>query len=227
MIRPAILAVLFLPGVLCAQDIKIKPELSAQEAAAAFAVRPPDEGSPFFMEREMAKFTVSKEGQQGALKDQVAIYPKAKESPDSVSSMFTSFFTDMFSSIKLRRWRTPPTSQKLLVEPAQFSLTDRRELTVTYVIRNNTKKILRIDYPSTQRVEIITRGPGEEIVERWSDDRAFEQREGVVFVNPKERIEYMEKVPTRDMKADQTYSIEGSIPNNPQYTHRELVVPSP
>lgn len=227
MFRPVVLVSLLLPGVLWAQGIKIKPGLNAQEAATAFAIKAPDEGSPFFAEREMAKYAVSKEGRQVAEEEAVAIYPQSKQSPNSVGAVFTHFFTDMFSSIKLRKWRNTPTSQKIVVEPPQFSLADRREVTVTYVIENNTKKILRIDYPSTQRVEIITRDPQEQIIEKWSDDRAFEQREGVVFVNPKERIEYTEKVPTRDMKPDLTYSIEGSVPNNPQYTHRHLVTPGP
>lgn len=227
MFRHAILAALLLPGALWAQDIKIRPGLNSQEAAEAFAIKPPDEGSPFFMEREMAKFAVSQEGQKLAAEDTVSVYPKAKDSSNSVGAYFTHFFTDMFSSIKLRKWRNTPTSQKILIEPPQFSLADRREINVTYTIHNNTRKILRIDYPSTQRVEIITRDPEEKIIEKWSDDRAFEEREGVVFINPNERIEYSEKVPTRDMKADLTYSVEGSVPNNPQYTHRHLVTPGP
>ena len=61
--------------------------------------------------------------------------------PDSVTTMFTRFFTDMFASIRLGRLRPEPTTETLLVEPSEFSLAERRELDTIYTVRNNTKKI--------------------------------------------------------------------------------------
>jgi hypothetical protein len=167
---------------------------------SAFSLPPPDEGSVFFAERLDAKYTLSSEGQARLAEDEVAEYPRAKGSPDSVTTMFRRFFTDMFGSIRLGRLRPEPTTETLKVEPSKFSLAERRELDSIYTVRNNSKKILRLDFNTTQRIDILTFDPSGKTIEKWSEDRLFLLQEGVVIVNPKERIEYSEKVATRDMK---------------------------
>lgn len=225
MFRSLSLAIAIFPVVAVAQDIKIRPNLTAEDAAIAFSAKAPDEGSPFFMEREQAKFALSKQAQEEAALSTVSTFPMSKQSPDSAATMFTKFFTDMFSSIKFKTIRRQDTTQDLTVDPLQFNLQDRREVNVTYMIRNNTGKLMRLDYPSTQRIEILTTDPEGKVVDRWSDDRAFEQREGVVFINPHERIQYSESLPTRDMKPGITYNVEGSVPSNPQFSASEKVTP--
>src|SRR4029453_9814658 len=92
-----------LPAVLFAQEVpgaRPGPTPAVSYPSSAFSVPPPDEGSVFFAERQEAKFTLSREGQARLAEDEVAEYPRAKGSPDSVTTMFTRFFTDMFSSIR-------------------------------------------------------------------------------------------------------------------------------
>ena len=60
---------------------------------------------------------MSQEGQALLEGDGVAAFPKSKDSPDSVTTIFTRFFTDMFSSIKLGRLHPEKTTQNLAVEP--------------------------------------------------------------------------------------------------------------
>lgn len=199
-----------------------------QDAAAAFAVQPPDEGSPFFAQREAARYAMSQQGQERRLAaDTTAIYPRAKNSPDSFSTMFTSFFTDMFASVKLGSFKKEKTTQVLEVEPKEFSLAERRELDTSYIIRNNTKKIIRLDYKNGQRIEMLTTDSSGKVMEKWSDDRSFSDQEGVVIINPKERIEYSEKVATRDMKAGDSYIIKAETVGYPDYTVEKTVVPAP
>ncbi len=200
---------------------------TAQEAAAAFAVQQPDEGSPFFADRETAKFALSQEGQAEKANETVATYPMAKNTTASASSMFTQFFTGMFSSIKWGSFHSDKTTEKLTIEPTKFSLQDRRELDVIYTVRNNTGKIIRFDYGTTQRIDIMTRDASGNVIDRWSEDRAFTPQEGIVILNPKERIEYSEKIPTRDMKPDQTYNVGAEISGYPDYTATKTVTPSP
>ena len=148
-----------LPAVLLAQEVpgaRPIPTPAVSYPSSAFSVPPPDEGSVFFAERQEAKFTLSREGQAQLVEDEVAEYPRAKGSPDSVTTRFTRFFTDMFSSIRVGRLRAEPTTQTLKVEPSQFSLAERRELDTTYTVRNNAKKILRLDFNTTQRIDILT-----------------------------------------------------------------------
>jgi hypothetical protein len=141
--------------------------------------------------------------------------------------MFTRFFTDMFASIRLGRIRPEPTTETLKVEPTEFSLAERRELDTTYTVRNNAKKLLRLDFNTTQRIDILTFDPSGKIIEKWSEDRLFMLQEGVVIVNPKERIEYSEKVATRDMKPQEPYTIKAEIVGYPDYSAEAPVTPSP
>jgi hypothetical protein len=221
-----LLLALLSPGVLLAQEVP-GANPSPTPATSAFSIPPPDEGSVFFAERQEAKFAMSAEGRALMERDTVATYPRAKGSPDSVTTMFTRFFTDMFASIRLGRLRPERTTQTIKVEPSNFSLGERRELDATYSVRNNTKKIIRLDFNTTQRIDILTFDPSGKIVEKWSEDRLFMLQEGVVIVNPKERIEYSEKVATRDMKALEPYTIKADIIGYPDYAAETIVTPSP
>ncbi len=226
----ALLLALILPGVLLAQQVpraNPSPTPAVSEPASAFSVPPPDEGSVFFAEREEAKFEMSNEGRTLRELDTVATYPRAKGSPDSVTTMFTRFFTDMFASVRLGRLRPEKTTQTLVVEPPQFSLAERRELDSTYTVRNNTKKIIRLDFNTTQRIDILTFDPAGKVVEKWSEDRLFMLQEGVVIINPKERIEYSEKVATRDMKSSEPYTIKADVIGYPDFAAETIVTPSP
>ena len=218
----AILLALVAPGILLAQQApgaKPTPKPAVSYPASAFAVIPPDEGSPFFAERQSAKLALPE--------DTVAVFPKSKDSPDSVTTIFTKFFTDMFASVKFGRLRAEKTTQNLAVDPSEFSLSERRELDTTYTVRNNTKKIIRLDFNTTQRIDILTSDASGKVIEKWSEDRAFQLQEGIVIINPKERIEYSEKVATREMKPSETYTIKADVVGYPDYTATTTVTPSP
>ena len=225
------LLALALPGWAWAQNApgaKPTPPPSPVQAAAAFAVSPPDEGSPFFVEREAARYVTGSAGPLGpasVAQDSLAVYPKVKNSPDSSGAIFSKFFTEMFSSVNLRALQGRNTTEKLTIDPPTFSLTERREVETTYTLRNNTGKIMRLDYPTSQRMDIITKDASGQAVDKWSDDRSFKPQEGIVIINPNERIEYREKVPTREMKPDQTYTIQAEVAGYPDYTASQPVTP--
>ena len=218
------------PGVLLAQQTPAalpSPTPAVSYPSSAFSVPPPDEGSVFFAERQEAKFAMTQEGQELQELNTVATYPRSKESRDSVAAMFSRFFTDMFASVKIGRLRPEKTTQTIEIEPSQFSLGERRELDATYTVRNNTKKIIRLDFNTTQRIDILTFDPSGKVVEKWSEDRLFLLQEGVIIINPKERIEYTEKVATRDMKPSEPYTIKADMVGYPDYSAEAIVSPSP
>lgn len=224
------LLALVAPSVLVAQQAPVassSPKPVGSYSASAFGVIPPDEGSPFFAERQSAKFSASQEGQDLLTGEGVAVFPKSKRSPDSATTIFSKFFTDMFASVKLGRVRPEKTTQALTVEPSEFSLAERRELDATYTVRNNTKRLMRLDFNTTQRIDIQTTNPSGKVIEKWSDDHAFQFGEGVIFINPQERIEYSEKVATREMKPSETYTIKADVVGYPDYTATAPVTPSP
>lgn len=217
-----------LPLAAQAQDLTpAADKVAAEQAAAAFAVRPLDESSPFFVQRERAKFDLSQAGQARTADANVAVYPRVKNSENAASTMVTRFFTDMFSSIHIGRLRQEPTTETLTIEPKSFSVGDRRELDTTYVVRNNTNKLLRLDFTTSQRLEIITRDAAGNVIDKWSDDRAFKPQEGIIIINPKERIQFNETVPTRDMKPAEPYTIQADVVGYPDYSANKIVTPSP
>lgn len=202
-----------------------------EEAVQAFSVRPPDEGSPFFSDRELARRemqTSANERMTGAIgQNQTALYPRVRQRNDTALSTFTGFFTGMFSSVKWNPFRKRgETKNELTVEPTDFSLSDRREVSVTYAVRNDTKKIMRLDFPTTQRIEILTYAPGMEMIDRWSEDRSFTEEEGIVFINPGERISYTEQIPTRDMVPYEMNTVTAELVGYPDYKAGKQITPS-
>jgi hypothetical protein len=226
----AMLSALIAPGIIFAQQeggAKPSPEPTVSYPSSAFALPAPDEGSPFFAERQSARFAMSQEGRALLEADTVATFPKSKDSPDSVTAIFTKFFTDMFASVKLGRLRAEKTTQSIAVEPSEFSLAERRELDATYEVRNNTKKLMRLDFNTSQRIDILTSDASGKVLEKWSEDRGFQFQQGIVIINPKERIEYSEKVATREMKPSETYTIKADVVGYPDYSASTDVTPSP
>lgn len=195
------------------------------DAAIAFAIAPPDENSPFFLDPAAAINTRNTDFAGRDLQDVIAGYPKNRNSPDSASERIKKFFTGMFSSVSIGPLRTPPTTETLKVDPSTFPLQDRHELSVTYSIHNNTKKMTRLEYPTTQRMDIVTTDSKGAVVDRWSDDRSFQPEEGIVVINPKERIEYQEKIPTREMKAKETYKVQAFTTSQEKFTTEKSVNP--
>ena len=210
-------------AVLPAQETKPKPP--PLDASTAFAIAPPDENSPFFLDAAAASRTRGADYAGRDLNDTIAGYPQNRNSPDSVLARIKGFFGGMFSSVNFGPIRTPPTTEKLEVEPARFSLQDRREVNVTYTIRNNTKQISRLEYPTTQRIDILTYDPKGIVIDRWSDDRAFQPEDGIVVINPKERIEYQEKIPTREMKAGESYRVETFTTSTEKFQSEKTITP--
>lgn len=217
----AIFALGILPGF-CQQESADATHASRVEA---FAIRPPDENSPFFLDANVARqLSGGNEGVRPPT-DQVAEFPKNRGSDNSAWAQVRGFFTGMFSSINFGPLRTPPVTSKMEVEPSAFPLQDRRELSVTYQIFNNSKKIMRLNYPTSQRIDIFTYDAQGAVIDKWSDDRSFTPDEGIVVINPKERIEYQEKIPTREMKAGQNYRVDAFATTDEKFLTQKTISP--
>jgi hypothetical protein len=196
----------------------VLPHLRGQESVVPYI---PEKESPFFVlndskenpGRKAKEFLDSPQNQ----------YPMNKTGEQSASKMFVHFFTDMFGSVRLTKTHS---ASALKVDPATFSLDDRRELTVTFTVENRTNRLVKLDFPTSQRIEILVRDSSGKVIEKWSDDRAFQDVSGVVMINPGEHIQYEEKIATRDMQPGQTYVVEASMANNPEFTKTAMVKPS-
>jgi Intracellular proteinase inhibitor len=115
----------------------------------------------------------------------------------------------------------------VLVDDPTPSLAEKRQVQVTVRAVNHEKSMVNLTFTSTQRIEIIARAPEGKIISTWSEDRKFDPVYNVITINPGERIEYSEAVPTRDMAAGRTYTIEASMIGQVGLSGTATVMPRP
>ena len=102
------------------------------------------------------------------------------------------------------RGEAPSASWKRLeltmsVEPLPLDLGETRQLKVTLRLANKSKRLVQLDFPTTQRIEVLVRNRNGKLVEQWSEDQAFNNEPTLVAINPGERLEYSANIATRDM----------------------------
>lgn len=105
---------------------------------------------------------------------------------------------------------------ELRAESADFALSGRREVKVAFSVRNSSRQLLRLDFPTQQHLEVTLRDPDGRPLFLWSEDRAFVPEASVVVVNPGERLEFEAAVPTRDMVPGRVYTVEAVLPGRPE-----------
>jgi hypothetical protein len=115
---------------------------------------------------------------------------------------------------------------KMIVDPAAPNLGEDKHLTVTLRLQNKGKKLAQLDFPTTQRIEVLVKNSTGKIVEQWSEDQAFQNEPSLVTINPGERLEYVATVSTRDFAAGQEYTVEGFFPNYDMLRSSVKVVPT-
>jgi len=196
--------------------------VQARDGSSAFAETTPDESTPFFVSgglqaEEVLKTELRHSPSTG--------YPRVTKGPDSTFGQMGRFFTGLLASLHPGGSRESSASASLVVNPQDPVLQNHRELGVTYTVRNDSKEMTRLEFPTTQHIEILARNASGAVVERWSDDRGFEREEGIVVINPRERIEYQEKISTREMRAGQAYSVEVALKTQPDHSVSQPVNP--
>ena len=194
----------------------------AQDGSSAFAETPPDESSPFFVSGGLqAEEVLTTELRSSPTTG----YPRVKKGPNSTFGQMGRFFTGLVPSIHPGGSRESSESASLVLNPQDPVLKDQRELGVTYTVRNNSNDLTRMEFPTAQHIEILARNASGAVVERWSDDRGFQRDEGIVVINPHERIEYQEKISTREMRIGQAYSVEAALKTQPDHSVSQPVNP--
>ena len=109
-----------------------------------------------------------------------------------------------------------PSSQGLVLEmksaPDPLKLGEVRQINVTMILRNVSKKTVTLKFPTTQIIEILLRDPNSgQVLSQWSTDRSFTSEPRLLIVNPGEHIDYNEPITTRELKAGKPYTLEGYL----------------
>jgi Intracellular proteinase inhibitor len=101
----------------------------------------------------------------------------------------------------------------ITLDPLQVKLPATRSLLVKVAVTNKGKYAAQLDFPTTQRIEVLVKSDTGKVLSRWSEDQKVEREQGFVVLNPDERLEYSAMISTREMRAGQSYVIEAYLPD--------------
>ena len=114
---------------------------------------------------------------------------------------------------------------ELKLSPLPLKLSEANRLKVTLTLINHGKKLAPLDFPTSQRIEVLIKNSAGKTIEQWSQDQAFTNEPTVVTINPGERAEYTVEVATRDLSAGQSYTVQGFFPKYDELKAQQTLVP--
>jgi hypothetical protein len=122
-------------------------------------------------------------------------------------------------------WRNLALTMRL--DPPTVKAGETRVIDVTVNVANKGKAAVQLDFPTSQRIEVLVKDESFKTLSKWSDDQRVETEPGFILVNPGERIEYAARISTRDMRAGRQFTIEAYFPNYDRLRVSRTVVPQP
>ncbi len=146
-------------------------------------------------------------------------------SEDSWSSRAETFLDPVLPDSITLGPKAPPLEATVRLDPDEVVLADRRDVRVLFTVRNTTKRIRRLDFPTAQRIELVALAPDGQRIFLWSEDRLFDPKPATVVINPRERVEYEATVPTRDMKVGSSYAVEVGVVGYPEVATSVNITP--
>ena len=94
----------------------------------------------------------------------------------------------------------------LKIDPSTGKLSEVRELKLTVTLLNQDRKLIRLDFPTTQRISALIKNSAGKVILNWADDQKFTPEPSLVVIN-------LLTLSTRDFVAGETYFIEAFFPN--------------
>lgn len=110
-------------------------------------------------------------------------------------------------------------SVELGTQPVRLS--EVRQMEVRVRLTNKSRRPVTLEFPNAQRFEIYLRNSAETILTTWSDNHAFAEMLGTVFINPQEHIEYAETIATRELTPNKVFIVEVFFPKYPELRVRQ------
>ena len=114
----------------------------------------------------------------------------------------------------------------LVLNPESISLFNTRQITATLRVTNKSAKPVTLEFPTTQRVDVLVRDTMGKLVYQWSEDQSFEKATSLLQLNRNERAEFSVNIPTRDMVADKSYFIEAVLPTHETLRVERQIIPT-
>lgn len=113
------------------------------------------------------------------------------------------------------------------ISPQPLKLSEAHEIQVRLVLTNRSHEIVQLDFPTTQRIEVLLRNPAGKLLAQWSEEQSFSNDPGYVIINPREHVEYTASISCRDLAAGKSCTVEGFLPNFEELKISKTIVPIP
>lgn len=192
----------------CASLLTAAPVFAADEA-------PPPEKKPGLMHRLMHPFGGGKHAEKAAPA------PAPEKKPGIVHRMLHPFGGGKGTATK----NNGRLAVRMKLAPLPLKLSETNRLKVTLTLVNHGKKLAPLEFPTSQRIEVLIKNSAGKMIEQWSQDQAFTSEPTVVTINPNERAEYSVEVATRELSAGQTYTVQGFLPSYEMLKAEQKLVP--
>jgi len=115
----------------------------------------------------------------------------------------------------------------LELSPQPIKLYEVRQLAVRVTLTNLSKRGIDLQFPTEQRIEIYLRNSSGDILTKWSDNHAFEEKPATILINAHERIEYNESIATRELTPNTVFVAEVFFPRYPELRIRKKFLTAP
>jgi hypothetical protein len=132
---------------------------------------------------------------------------------------------DRLPDYKDPRLRGLVLSLELSEQPVRLSET--RQMDVKVKLANRGRRPVQLEFPTSQRVEILLRSSTGEVLTSWSDNHAFTQAVSTVLINPGEAIQYAETIATRELTPNKVFIVEVFFPEYPELRVRQKFMTAP
>lgn len=113
------------------------------------------------------------------------------------------------------------------LSPQPVKLSEVRQLEVRAMLTNTSKRPVALDFSSDQRIEIYLLNGNDTVLAKWSDNHAFGEQAGTVFINPQEHVEYNETIATRELMPNKVFIAEVFFPKYPEVRVRQKFLTAP
>jgi Intracellular proteinase inhibitor len=109
----------------------------------------------------------------------------------------------------------------LQVSPQPVRLSEVRQMEVKVTVTNRGNRMVNLEFPTDQRIEVQLLNPGDVVLTKWSDNHAIKEIPTTVLINPGEHIEYKESIATRDLTPGRVFTAEVVFPQYPELRIRQ------
>src|SRR5437588_3709677 len=115
----------------------------------------------------------------------------------------------------------------LQVSPQPVRLSEVRQMEVKVTVTNMGNRMIPLDFPTDQRIEIQLLNAADAVLTQWSDNHAIKDKPGTILINPGEHVEYKENIATRDLTPGRVFTADVFLPKYPELHVRQKFLTEP